>query len=448
MKMSLWRSTIFRLLLTFAVVLSASMAGLVYLNYWKSSTYTSRQADFNIDWQFAYFTALPQDQIAPQIQVHIRSETRRPINYYGLFSPAGEWLAGDILAIPSNLPLNGRGVWGQPELATNTIARPEYLRTKAMRLPNGDLLVVSSDVGEMSRLREYMLGGLAWSAAIVMLGGLGVGLRRVNGVRGVAKRIAQGDLDARLPVDGKDEIAWLSHIVNHMLEEVSRLMKEVKGACDGIAHDLRTPLIHIQSLLARIDTGRLEPGQAQLVSDASSEAGIVLQRFSAILRISEIEAMKRHSGFSDVAMHALCQHVGELYQPVAEARAITLTMELAPVPAIRADYPLMLEALVNLVDNAIKFTPPGGTVRLRVKACEDGPRITLTDSGPGIPDAERHAVFQRFYRSDTTRDVQGSGLGLSVVQAVMHLHDFGLRLSDAAPGLRIDIDCWSYSSTV
>jgi signal transduction histidine kinase len=221
-------------------------------------------------------------------------------------------------------------------------------------------------------------------------------------------------------------------------------MREVKGACDGIAHDLRTPVIHIRSLLARIPTEGMAAEDAQLVDQAFDEADEVLKRFAAIMRISEIESMNRRKGFSDVSMEDLCRKVGELYAPVAAARRVQLVQDLQSVPTVRADYPLMFEALVNLLDNAIKFTPEGGRVQLSVSAAADGPRIVVEDNGPGIPDSERLAVFQRFYRSELTSTVPGSGLGLSVVQAVMHLHEFELVLSDAIPGLRVTLDCWQH----
>jgi signal transduction histidine kinase len=297
------------------------------------------------------------------------------------------------------------------------------MRTKATRLADGDVLVIARDVDEMTRLRDYMLGGIAWSGAIALLGGLGFGvlcsavqLRRIKEMRRLANLIAQGNLNTRLPERGGDELAWLSQIVNHMLDEISRLMNEVKSACDGIAHDLRTPLIHIRSLLARIEPTALRDADAQRVQLAAQETDEVLKRFAAILRISEIEALHRRAEFSDTDMRALCQQIGELYAPVAAARSVELKLDLQPVLHVRADYPLMYEALVNIVDNAIKFAPEDGTVVI--------------------------AVLQRFYRSERTRDTPGSGLGLSVVQAVARLHDFRLALEDANPGTCVALDCW------
>ncbi|MBN3855845.1 HAMP domain-containing histidine kinase [Paraburkholderia sp. Ac-20340] len=453
MKMSLWRSTTFRLLMIYALVFSASMSALVYLNYWQSASYTAREADYNINWQFAYFSALAPSQVPAALEAHIRSQIQRPVNFYGLFSPDKRWLAGDIGRMPHHLAQNDVGVWDRPLLIGATL-HPQYLRTRVTRLPDGNLLVVSRDVGEMARLRETMLGGLAGSAVLVMLGGLGVGvlvstaqLRRVKAVRHVAQQIAAGDLDARLPEGGRDEISWLSQIVNHMLDEVSRLMHEVKGACDGIAHDLRTPLVRVRAHLARVPLERLEGEHAQLVDQAAHGVNDVLRRFSAMLRISEIEAMRRRAGFGDVALDVLCAEVADLYQPLAAEKQIDLALQLERVPIVRADYALLFEALANLLDNAIKFTPPGGRVGLQVEMGPQGPSVHVSDNGPGIAEAERLAVFQRFYRSERTREAPGSGLGLSLVQAVMRMHGFGLALAQERPGLRVTLDCWAYAAS-
>jgi signal transduction histidine kinase len=449
MTMSLWRSTIFRLLMIYALVFAGSVVGLVWINYWNSANYTATQADYNINWQFQYFAALPRNVMLSQIDARTRTKIRVPVNYYGVFALNGQHLTGDIARCPIGVKPDGDGIWFRPELTSPGMERPIYMRTRATRLPSGDLLVIARDVDEMARLRSYMLGGIAWSGAVVLLGGLGFGvlcaavqLRRIKEMRRLAHLIAQGNLDTRLPERGGDELAWLSQIVNHMLDEISRLMNEVKSACDGIAHDLRTPLIHIRSLLARIEPATLRNEDAQRLARAAQETDEVLARFSAILRISEIEALHRRAGFGDTEMHVLCQQVGELYAPVAAARNVELKLDLQHVLPVRADPPLIFEALVNIVDNAIKFASQEGVVLIAVRQFAEGPRITVCDDGPGIPADERLAVLQRFYRSERTRDTPGSGLGLSVVQAVAHLHDFRLTLEDAKPGTCVALDCW------
>jgi len=226
--------------------------------------------------------------------------------------------------------------------------------------------------------------------------------------------------------------------VNHMIEETERLMAEVKGATETIAHDLRTPLTRARARLARLQhaLGEGDPRSEDALA-VIDELDTVLGRFAAILRISELEARRRRAGFVTVDPGELVRQAVELYGPVAEAREVRLEAAVEDGLAIEADPKLLFEALSNLVDNAIKFTPPGGLVQVRGEA---GPRIVIEDNGPGVPENEQAAVLQRFYRGERDRLTPGSGLGLSIVSAIVRLHGFVLRLEDAHPGLRAVID--------
>jgi signal transduction histidine kinase len=271
-------------------------------------------------------------------------------------------------------------------------------------------------------------------------------MRRLKAIRRVTQRIAQGDLAQRLPMGGRDEVDMLAHLVNHMLAEVERLMNEVKGACDGIAHDLRTPLAHVRTLLAHAAerTETLDDAAlSQLVERARIETDALLDRFRAMLRISEIGTLQRRGGFGEMQLETLVEEVGELYEPLAESRSIQLSVHVQPVDAIHGDRALLFEALSNLVDNAIKFTPEGGVVRMELRQTSAGPQVEIVDNGPGIAADERDAVLQRFYRGESTRHLSGSGLGLSIVSAVMRVHDFTMKIGNAQPGTRISIECWS-----
>src|ERR1700744_5513022 len=206
MTMSLWRSTIFRLLMIYALVFAGSVLGLVWVNYCSSANYTATQADYNINWQFQYFAALPRDLMLEQIDARIRTTIHRPVNYYGVFAPDGQYLKGDIAVRPAVVEPNGDGVWFRPQLTSLKIERPQYMRTKATRLADGDVLVIARDVDEMTRLRDYMLGGIAWSVAIALLGGLGFGvlcsavqLRRIKEMVRLANLIAQGNQHYSMP---------------------------------------------------------------------------------------------------------------------------------------------------------------------------------------------------------------------------------------------------------
>jgi signal transduction histidine kinase len=224
-----------------------------------------------------------------------------------------------------------------------------------------------------------------------------------------------------------------------MMGEVERLMSEVKGSTETIAHDLRTPLTRARAQLHRIQQAKaFEPGD---VARVTAEIDEVLDRFRALLRISELEARERQAGFSHIELAEIVEKVVELYQPLAEEGGVRLSNAGGCAALVDADPKLLFEAVSNLVDNAIKFSAPGGEVRVRLGEDRAQPRIIVEDNGPGVAADERAAVLQRFYRSDHNRLIPGSGLGLSVVAAIVRLHRFELSLDDASPGLRVIIDC-------
>ncbi|MFP3569645.1 sensor histidine kinase [Paraburkholderia sp. SIMBA_030] len=447
-----WHSTTVRLLTIYAFIFSISVVlalGLIG----KSVTSTMEsEIDIVLHWQLIYFDSFADGELADAVQLRSEHERMHP-NYYGLFAADGTCLAGDILARPPSVPVNRAGV--TLTLALNTISNGSspVVRAMAERRANGQTLVVARDLTNILRRQQIIIntlivgGVLCLSAGVLAALALSVRqVRRIKAIRHATQRIAQGDLGQRLPVGGRDEIDMLAHLVNHMLAEVERLMNEVKGACDGIAHDLRTPLARVRTLLMRIDertSGARDDTLEQLIDKARGETDALLERFRAMLRISEIGTLQRRGGFGKVQLETLVREVGELFEPLAESRSIEFVVHTVPVGSTHADRALIFEALSNLLDNAIKFTPDGGAIRLELNQTPFGPRIDVIDNGPGIAADERDAVLQRFYRGERTRHLAGSGLGLSIVSAVITVHDFTMRIGDANPGTRISIECWT-----
>lgn len=411
-----------------------------------------RRADVVIQWQLVYFGSLPDNTLADILQSRVEHEHMH-INYYGLFAADGRHMAGDVLMLPPGLSVERRGMTLEHTLSVAGVKQAPVVRAMAVRRRDGTILVVAHDLTQILTIRLDIINALIGGGIFCLVTGFAVGLafgvrqmRRVKAIHRVTVQIAQGDLNQRLPTGGHDELDLLSNLVNHMLDEVERLMTEVKGACDGIAHDLLTPLAHVRTLLVHVAERADTLNDEQLpnmVARARSNTDKLLERFRAMLRISEIGALQRRGGFADVQLATLLSEVGELYEPLAESKSIKLVVQIEPVGAIHADRALLFEAFSNLVDNAIKFAPTCGTVCITLTRMPFGPQVDIVDNGPGIPSGERQAVLKQFYRSEQTRHIAGSGLGLSMVSAVIRVHDFTIRIGNAEPGTRVTIECWS-----
>jgi signal transduction histidine kinase len=322
----------------------------------------------------------------------------------------------------------------------------------ATRTRDGLLLVLVRDNGSLFAVTRIILHALFWGVTLTILPGI-VGwhllrrrpLRRIRAIQASAEAIVAGDLTQRLPLSNRrDELDMLAAIVNAMLERIERLMHEVKGVCDNIAHDLRTPLTRLRAQLYRMQQqageGSAQAAQLDLVL---GEADTLMARFRGLLRISELEDRQRRSGFVQLDPVSLLQELHEFYLPLAEDDGLTFELQLPDVlPPLNGDRALLFEALANLLSNSIKFTPPGGQVILRAINVGAHTRIEVLDSGPGIPEAEREAVFQRFYRAEAGNLKSGFGLGLSIVAAIAALHGFALEVgSSELGGARLVLDC-------
>jgi signal transduction histidine kinase len=223
-----------------------------------------------------------------------------------------------------------------------------------------------------------------------------------------------------------------------LLEEA---LQEAKVVGDNIAHDLRTPLTRVR---IRLERGREHAATLEELRAVADQAIAGLDQslttITALLRITEIEHSRRREGFSDVHLAPLIREAGDLYDPIAENKGVTLRVEALDGAAVRGDRDLLFEAVANLVDNAVKFTPEGGRVELALLHQDGETVIRVSDTGPGIPEIEREAVTQRFYRSDSSRNIKGLGLGLSMVAAIIKLHSFRFRISPG-PGCTAEIAC-------
>lgn len=440
----LWRTTTARLTLLYGLVFAAGVVALLGLIYWSAAGYLTHQMDLIVTGQARAL----QSVAAPRLPEAVRAaqaQDVRNVNFYGLFDRQGAWIAGNVRHLPAGAPLDG-----VPRELHERGFQPGA-RGLSEQLGSGEILFVGFDAKVLAGLRGIILQSLLWSGALIILMGLTLGaalslgpLRRIRHVQAASQPILEGDLSARLPVSGRrDEIDMLAGITNRMMDEVERLLWAVKSVGDNVAHDLRTPLTRLRALLYRAQSqfGEDDPRGAML-AQALAETDALLVRFRALQRISEIDRLERRAGFSPVRLDRLVEEIGELYEPLAEENGLRLTVQTEAAFEIPADRELLFEALSNLLGNAVKFTPSGGEVRLRLTNQAAGPRLEIIDTGPGVEEGEREAVLERFYRGRSGREAPGSGLGLSIVAAVSRLHGFALSLGDAGPGLKVTLDCW------
>jgi signal transduction histidine kinase len=435
------RTTTFRLTILYGGLFAAGTIALLWLVYIRSAVYLTSRVDNILNTEAEALVHSPRPGLRQRVIEELTLNGNRT-NVFGLFSAHGEHIAGNLEAIPAGLRTDGRPLEFAP-----LPEFPSSSRLLAQRLPTGETLVVGRDVSQLRELRAIITSALTWSGVSILLVGLGCGtalsigpLQRLRKLQAVAHDIARGDLKRRMPTTQRgDELDMFATTVNHMMSEVERLMSEVKGATEVIAHDLLNPLASATLQLRRLQ--HADTVEQQDIAQVAARIEEVLERFRGILRIAELEVRHRRAGFSKVDLADVISPVADLYAPLAEAAGVRLLAVPERGVAVEADPKLLFEAVSNLLDNAIKFGGRGATVQVRVGKDPTRPQLIVQDDGPGIPSNERGAVLQRFYRAERNHPIPGSGLGLSVVAAIVRLHDFELELQDAEPGVRAVIEC-------
>jgi signal transduction histidine kinase len=311
----------------------------------------------------------------------------------------------------------------------------------------GDYLLVGRDNALFQPLQTRFWYGLSAAVAVLCIAGLLVGLitrralmSRVHSIRQTVSAIIHGDLKHRLPTHlSDDELNTLSLTINGMLDQIELLVHGVRNVSNSIAHDLRTPLAELRSRLEELSLIRPSTEETYAEIDgAVADVDRVIRIFDALLRLAEIDAGMRRSGFVSLDVSDLAANAVEFYEPAAELKAIDLKMRSNGPLLVSADPVLLAQALSNLIDNALKYAPHRGSIEVAVQRLDDlRAEVSVSDNGPGIDDEEKTKVMQRFYRGDASRGTPGVGLGLSLVQAVAKLHGSALELRDNGPGLRV-----------
>ena len=444
-RVDLLRTVTFRLAVGAAGILAGTLLVAFVLLYWQITSFELMRADQVLAGEAALLARLPPAELRERIRVLKGEDLQLVIGGAGLFDSAHHPLAGTLTEWPQTLLADEN---------VRLIALPplgQSVRAIARSLPDGTILVLTRGVQDLQDLRAILLRGLEICAvpALIfsLLGGAWLShraLRRVAVMNQAINRIMTGDLHERIPSTGYyDEMERLAAGVNRMLDRIEYLVDEIRGVGDDIAHDLRTPLARARTHLdrSRVGTQSVEALQAVIgrtVIDLEQCFSVI----TALLRIGEIENGRRRAAFGAVDLIDVAANIFDLYEPIAEERSITLRfcpnrLALLGMTAdqyIQGDSDLLIEALANLVDNAIKFTQEGGEVTIDVGVRMGRLFLRVCDNGPGIAEAERQAILGRFYRSDKSRHLPGSGLGLSLVTAIARLHDAQVLVEDGHPG--------------
>jgi signal transduction histidine kinase len=392
-----------------------------------------------------------------RLVIVVDARARRPgSSLYLVTTFTGQALAGNVTSLQPGI-LDNPGwvetVYRRLDEAETKGAPEHEALVRVFQLPGGFRLLVGRDLEERERLYRIVLAAGRWSVAIVIILGLAGGLfvsrrvlARVDAMTETTKTIMQGDLGERLAVGGSgDELDRLAQNLNAMLERIEALMQGLKEVSDNIAHDLKTPLTRLRNRAEQALRGAGNDAEYRAALDATiEESDELIRTFDALLMIARAESGQARDGMNEFDAAEIAHDVGELYEPLAEEKGITLKVDADAPARVKGNRELISQALANLVDNAIKYArPPGGlangaATEIVVRALNAGDRILLTvaDTGQGIPQADRGHVVERFVRLEQSRSQPGSGLGLSLASAVARLHGGELTLEDNEPGLR------------
>ncbi|UFH48090.1 sensor histidine kinase [Pseudomonas sp. KNUC1026] len=454
-----WRSSSSRLLALYSFLFVAWSSILLGVLYFEVSDYLNSLARHSLMQRQHLFSRFVGQDLEDALAAS-EAFDNRAYDAWGLFDDELDPLAGELKRIPRGLALDG-SIYELDDCTQSNDPKLPQDSCAAVAMPtrDGRWLVLVRDNGSLFQVTHIILRALLWGVSLTILPGAAGWhllrrrpLRRIRQIQASAESIIAGDLAQRLPLSNRrDELDMLAAIVNAMLDRIERLMLEVEGVCDNIAHDLRTPLTRLRAQLYRIkQQAEADSAHALQLDQVIDETDTLMARFRGLLRISELEDHQRRSGFVMLDLLPLLHELYDFYLPLAEEGELQLALDVpASLPSVNCDRALMFEAIGNLLSNSIKFTPPGGKVTLHARVEQGAPLIEVEDSGPGIPESEREAIFQRFYRLDESGGQGGFGLGLSIVAAIVNLHGFSLRVGSARlGGASLSLHCRSSTPLV
>lgn len=442
------RSTTLRWTLLVAGLFAAFTLMLLGFVYLKMKHDLTMRSDRMIASRIGVLSDLSSERRLDAINEDMQQDPGR-VRLAGLFGSNGRRVAGNLESLPPDLRTDDTVQSSIVDRLDESGREKQAVRLISRRMTNGDVLVIGRNVAEVSEI-AYVVGGvlaLGLLPAVLLCVAVGLSLsararKRVIEVNDRVQRIVAGNLRERLPQGNSDDpFSRLAMIVNGMLDEMEALINSLAGVGGNMAHDLRTPLTRARLTLERGRNGATTLQQLQAVADKTLE-GIdqSLSIITAILRLAEIEKSQRSAGFGKVALADLVREVGDMYEPIAEDKGISLRVNSPHDLSAHGDRDLLIEAVANLVDNAVKFTPRGGQVEIGLVRGDGENILRVKDTGSGISEHERDAVLRRFYRSDRMKHTAGWGLGLNLVAAIVKLHGFRFTIRPGA-GCVVEIAC-------
>lgn len=440
-------SITFRLALIYTVIFAVSVSALFYFVFWTTSGFAQRQLEAAIQAEVAGFQESYERSGTGGLVMAINRRldpSRRDGTIYLLVDPVGTAVAGNLRNWPRNVAVDD--LWVNFNIRNLESAPEEIAEARALQFftPEGFRLLVGRDIRESQIFRQQLLRslniGLAATVLLGLTGGFLFGssvMRRIEAITKTCRSIMSGDLSQRVSGGrANDELGRLSQSINAMLDQIERLMKGMQQVSDNVAHDLRTPLTRLRSRLEDSLRNLTDSKQRDVIESAIDDADNLLATFSALLRIARAEAgLQRNFVALDLA--AIGEDVAEMYGPLAEEKGLTFKAQFEPGLYAKGERNLIAQALANVLDNAIKYSPDDGTVTVVSTLINGRPSFVVSDTGPGVPDEYKEKVLERLFRLEQSRTSPGSGLGLSLVQAVARSHNLDLKLEDNHPGLRV-----------
>jgi signal transduction histidine kinase len=452
----LLQTTAVRLALRYALVYAALMGLLLTVLFWTSSRYVDSQLEAGLE-QEQYSLTRKFDsgglqelaEAVSQREEHGLEEGR----YYLLIGSDGARIAGNLSAWPPDSPIVYDGtvhsVWVEDDVIPgNRYDDDAYLPVIARKLPDGSRLLLARSVNQAEDLQElsmYLMGIILVATVLLALAmGVTLGramLRHVDRISSTAGDIMAGDLSQRIQIiENDDEFKALTERLNSMLDRVQQLITGFRDVTDNVAHDLRSPLSRLRNRLeVTLLEKRTEQEYCQAISQTIEDAEDLLSTFNAILGIAQLEAGNPRTHWGPVDLNRLASDLVELYEASAQKMGKQLRLVTGEAVEITGSRDLLAQAIGNLMDNAIKYTPKDGAIELCVKPTAETVAVSVADSGPGIPDSEKAHVLERFVRLESSRHTPGNGLGLSLVKAVAEFHHAELVLGDNRPGLIVTL---------